>query len=111
MTATTSLTWKDKAVSATQGTQFGAIVCAALDRKILSPCFVGKAIVTSDGYVMCDFIDRNAGYHLGAFVGSYEDLMNSVNGLAAHLKFTNLQKTSLQRVINLWIATDYRQRE
>lgn len=119
---TKKLTWQDKACQATRGTQFGAIIHEALrqadrlkpgaspesesDRS--GPRFIGKAVITSDGFAMCDFVDRNGEHHIGAFVGAWSDVERNMEGLAEHLKLTRKEAESFAKVIQSWIATDYR---
>lgn len=102
------LTWQDKAVAATRGSQFGAIVNRALGKDTPAPCFMGKASVTSDGYVMCSFIDRHETYYSGAFVGAVSDLDRNVEGLTKHLKLNAKDSAEFKAVIKSWIAVDYR---
>jgi hypothetical protein len=104
------LTWKDKAVLATRGSQFGAIINCAFGigaGETTGPRFVGKANVTSDGFVMCDFIDRNGQYRFGAFVGAKSDLDGNVRGLTKHLKLTDKQETEFKAKIASWIGSDW----
>ena len=75
-------TWKDRALAATRGTQLGAIIACSLSLPRSSPMFNGKASITSDGFVMCDFTDTAGVTHMGAFVGAVSDLNRNVEGLA-----------------------------
>ena len=100
--------WKAKALAATNGSRFGAIVAAALDETIPAPCYTSKATVTSDGFVMADFTDKDGNGHMGAFVGSVDDVFANAQGLAKHLKLTTADSRALVDTINGWIATDYR---
>lgn len=104
----TVMDWKARAIAATRGTQFGAIIaCAASVDRDATPRFVGKAIVTSDGFVMCDFVDRNGNCHYGAFVGASTDLTGNVTGLTSHLKLSSDDAAALRDLIRGWIGTDY----
>ena len=105
-----SMSWQDKALAATNGSQFGAILRCALDRNEPDdvPCFNGKASVTSDGFVMCNFIDRDGRCHLGAFVGSATDLHRNVAGLANHLKLNVADHNAMRAAIANWIGRDWR---
>lgn len=119
---TKRLTWREKALLATKGTQFGAIIHEAFrqadllkpgaspesDQDRSGPRFIGKCYITSDGFVMCDFIDRDGRCHLGAFVGTWRDVERNMEGLAEHLKFTRAQAVQFANVVQNWIATDYR---
>ena len=111
MATSKKLTWKDKALLATRGSQFGAIIECALGigaGETTGPRFVGKASVTSDGFIMCDFIDRNGQYRFGAFVGGQSDLDRNTRGLIAHLKLTAPEAVKFEAVIKSWIGKDWR---
>lgn len=116
-----TLTWKEKAVAATRGnnTQFGAILLAALDgdtreamRKRFKlrqhPAFASCACVTSDGFLIASFIDRNGEGHQGAFVGAVRDYVTNVKGLTAHLKLNETEREEFHTLMRGWIGTDYR---
>jgi hypothetical protein len=66
----------------------------ALGRKIEGPSFDGKALVTSDGFVMCNFTDSYGQYHMGAFVGDISDLDRNVAGLSAHVKLNETDRAA-----------------
>ena len=101
--------WKDKALAATRGSQFGAILRCAFDvEREAKPRFCGKATITSDGFVMCDFVDLNGGAHWGAFVGDFTGLDRNVEGLAKHLALNSDDHNALTAAVTNWIATDYR---
>ena len=109
--------WAERALLATSGSRFGAIIHCALRvqsrlpesaEKEPTPRFCGGAIVTSDGFVMCDFIDRGGVGHLGAFVGSFGDFKRNQDGLAIHLRLTPKERFDFFAVLSGWIATDYR---
>lgn len=100
-------TWKQKVLAATRGSQFGAILNCALGEKIEAPCFTSKAVVTSDGYVQANFVDKNGCARHSAFVGSAADLVNNTKGLAGHLKLSAADRAELYAIVRGWIATDY----
>jgi hypothetical protein len=104
------LTWKDKALAATNGSQFGAIIrCAlGLDAGLTTgPRFVGNASVTSDGFVMCNFIDKNGQFRHSAFVGSKDDLTRNFRGLSDHLKLNDKDRAAFRKVLASWISQDW----
>jgi hypothetical protein len=105
------LTWKDKALAATRGSKFGAIIQSAFGigaGLTTGPRFVGKASITSDGFVMCNFIDSNGQFHFGAFVGAFDDLTRNYRGLSDHLKLNERDRASFRKVLNDWIGNDWR---
>lgn len=99
------LTWKDKALAATRGSQFGAIIRCALGRdagQTTGPRFVGKANITSDRFIMCNFIDSNGQFRHGAFVGAFDDLTRNYRGLSDHLKLNDKDRAAFRRVLASW---------
>jgi hypothetical protein len=101
------MNWKEKAIAATRGTQLGAIMACALDQEIPAPHFNGKASVTSDGFLMCNFTRANGEQHMGALVGAYNDLERNAIGLAAHLKLTDGERREFTDALVGWIGVDY----
>jgi hypothetical protein len=111
MTETKTNHWQDRCVAATRGneSQLGAILLAAFGRTPdAPPYFVGKASITSDGFIMCAFTARDGRHHHGAFVGGVDDLERNVRGLAAHLKLSALDRSLLFKALRSWLDTDYR---
>jgi len=101
-------TWKQRALAATRGSQLGAIVACVLGRKIPAPHFIGKASITSDGFVMCDFRSKDGAYRHGAFVCDATDLERNTAGLIAHLELTPEEQKIFLAAMSAWISTDYR---
>ena len=101
------MNWKEKALAATSGSQFGAVLCAATGTEAPPPCFTSKASVTSDGYVMADFTGKDGQHHMGAFVGSATDLVNNTVGLADHLKLSAAERAELFATVRGWIGADH----
>lgn len=107
MTTTTKMRWQDKALAATKGTRFGAILNAAMGKTIDAPRFNGKAAITSDGFVMCSFTSSDGREHYGAFVGAASDLVQNATGLAAHLSLNDAERKELFALVRGWVETDY----
>lgn len=102
-----TINWQDKAMAATRGTQLGAIIACAIGREIEGPRFWGKASITSDGYVMCNFTRADGENHMGAFVGSARDLVSNVRGLADHLSLAGQDRIELFKAVRDWVSLDY----
>lgn len=100
--------WQDRAVDVAQGTHTGAILVCALGRASLGPRFSGKASITSDGFVMCDFVGRDGQFHPGALVGGVSELERNVLRLAEYLSLAEDARQELRRAIQAWIVNDYR---
>lgn len=109
--------WRDKALEATHwnGSKFGAILACAFGRNaeliegkggIGSDCprFEGTASVTSDGYVMCSFVDKHGEGHMGAFVGSRDDVLANVRGLSEHLQLGPRERLEFRCDIGAWLG-------
>lgn len=105
-------TWQYRAVEATGGNQskLGAIVLAILGKFPPSGrnMFGRTCTITSDGYVMADFTDRDGELHLGAFVGDVADLIRNFRGLADHLKLKDAERQEMFAELRKWIAKDWR---
>ena len=103
-------TLTERILAATNGSQLGAILRCAFNKngQLKRMLFVGQASVTSDGFVMCSFIDGRGESHLGAFVGSISDLDENIARLEKHLKLTAGEIEELNAAIAGWIATDWR---
>lgn len=100
---------KTKILAAARGTQTGALIACALgEERDALPRFVSTGIITSDGFLMCNFIDGNGTFRPGAFVGSYADLIGNLDLLATHCALTTPEKLELLAVIKGWISQDYR---
>lgn len=100
--------WRDRALSATRDTHFGAILWACFrmpaDRL---PRFCGLATITFDRFIMCSYADRQDMYHNGAFVGAAADLEMNVIRLAKHLNLTDYEKQEFAEAVRSWVAIDY----
>ena len=101
---------KAKILSATRATRLGAILACAMgdDSYNEEPHFVGKASVTSDGYLMCDAVDDRGDYRHGAFVGALESFDRNLLGLAEHLDLAMSQREELFALGASWIGKDWR---
>lgn len=92
---------------------FAAILDAAfdvpLDLRRTTSTFRGKATVTSDGYVMCDFVRDGGDYHPGAFVCSVGDLMRNARDLDTHIRsYIDTWDGHVTAAIRGWIGRDWR---
>lgn len=110
MTKFTDTRLRGRVLAATARTHFGAILaCAAEEPGESCPRFVGKASVTSDGFVLCDFVDRDGTFHHGAFVGALSDLKKNACGLVDHLGLDAKEGLELGAVLDGWVGQDFRQ--
>jgi hypothetical protein len=97
---------QDKILATTAGTKLGAILRCAMGRNEMTmfPRFVGKASVTSDGFVLCDFIDGSFQDHHGAFVGSKVEVLNNGRNLSLHMKLSPAEQIELLNLIDAWMG-------
>lgn len=101
--------WKIRVLNGTHGTQSGAILRYILGHSNDEcPRFAGKASVTSDGFVMCDFVDRDGNGHMGAFVGDVGGLTRMHSNVVKHFKLTAPQAVELGDAIDGWVGQDWR---
>jgi hypothetical protein len=93
----------ERLVRIARGTKTGAIVAAVhgLDRTIW-PRFEGVASTTSDGYVLCDFVDADGVGHYSAFVGERSEVIEQVKALARHAKLTPAERAGLELRVENW---------
>ena len=99
----------DKLYHGSGATQTHAIIACALGRDPMTTAkFVGKAIVTSDGFIQCDFIDHDGQGRRGAFVGSWGELEINLAGLIQHLGLGPAELQQLTKLVESWVGTDYR---
>ena len=98
--------WRARALAATQGSRFGAILRCALNvERDAIPRFEGAPSLTSDGFLLCNFVDRNGNLHWGAFVGSADDVARNLEGLCAHLRMTRADARELADALRQWVNT------
>lgn len=103
--------WQARAIEATRGNQsrLGAIVMAVLGQTPKEPPAFGLgAVITSDGYIMCDFLTRDGELHTAAFVGAVADLVDNCRGLADHLKLADDERLAFFQSVRAWVKRDYR---
>jgi hypothetical protein len=109
MNETEQVTWQDRLLAATKGTQTGAIAKCVLGRNVDGGRrqYMGQALITSDGFVLCSFVDSEGQEHMGAFVGSVEDVRSNLVGVARHLKLTDEEREAWYQACRAWIASDH----
>lgn len=106
--------WHVLALGATKGTRFGAIIRCALhgaglaDEGNALQKFIGKAVITSDGYVQCNLISADGAMRHSAFVGDASDLERNTADLIQHIELTPEDTQAFLAAMAAWIATDYR---
>lgn len=101
-------TW-DRVHAVTQGTKFGAILASMFDKgRDATPRFLRPGTITSDGYLLCDFVTQHGEHKMGAFVGSASDLDRNIEGVIAHLNLTQPYAGILRAKAKAWIGRDWR---
>jgi hypothetical protein len=77
------------ALDATKNTRLGAMLACAFMGKDQPtagrPYFSGHASVTSDGFIMWNFVTKTREFHYGALAGDWQSLMDNLRGLVVHL--------------------------
>jgi hypothetical protein len=85
-----------------------AIIACMLGREANTPQkFVGRAIITSDGFCQCNFVDGAGTEHHQAFVGSWDEIEENVQLVAEDLSIPEEQTAAL---LKDWIGIDYQSR-
>lgn len=103
--------WQYRAIEATQGprSMLGAILLAVLGKQRRTvPQFRGQATITSNGFVLCDYLDKSGQIRFGAFLCDVADLTRNFRGLADHLRLTDAERVEMFDALRNWIAKDYR---
>jgi len=98
---------QSKLLAVTRGSKLGAIIRCALNIPFgidnpMTPRFHGKAIMTSDDFIMCDFVDRDGEPHFGAFVGSRQDFNRNIAALAVHCDLAASDRAVFFEIMNDW---------
>jgi hypothetical protein len=99
----------EKIIAVAKGTKTGAIVACAFDKNEPNECprFEGTASLTSDGFLMCDFVDSDGECHMGAFVGDVSSYRNNIQKLADHCGLAGRERAEFMGVMNGWVANKW----
>lgn len=103
--------WRLRLIEATQGNRsiLGCVVIAAIGHRSENPPYlVGKATVTNDGQVLCDFVERGGTYYFNARIGDDEDFARNIAGLAVAAGLDDLERIEFLARVNNWIGRDER---
>lgn len=103
--------WQYRAIEATRGntTRAGAILLAALGKNAKHPPGFGPScVITPDGVVLSNFVDRHGVMHVGLAVCDVEDLISNFRRLAEHCKFNDEEHEALFSTLRKWVIIDYR---
>jgi hypothetical protein len=104
-------TWEDRAIAATRGnqTRFGCMLLAALGRvPDKPPQFTGSPTTTSDGFMMCNFVNMQGEHHPGALAGEVADLERNIVGFPKHIRMTPDERKEFYAMWHRWMGPDYR---
>ena len=87
----------------THGTKTGTILrCIFRHENVGTPRFEGRASVTSDGFVMANFIDSDGRGHWGAFVGGLAEVTTNVMQAGRQFKLTPPEQAHLASELRAW---------
>lgn len=85
-----------------------AIIACMLGREArTAQKFVGRAIITSDGFCQCNFVDGAGTEHHQAFVGSWDEVEENIQLVAEDLSIPEEQTAA---ALKGWIGIDYQSR-
>jgi len=85
------------------GSKVHAMVAAALQVEIDAPRFHGRATLTSDGHIMCNFEGRDGEFHMGAHAGHIETLRDFIEHGLEHGKLTATQYARIRNALCAWL--------
>jgi hypothetical protein len=96
--------------------QGGALIIAALRNASIRiprahaglPRFNGRAIVTSDGFLICFFVGKDRQGHAGAFAGAANSFEKSCNAIAANARLDAEERRAFFDAIKSFVEIDYR---
>lgn len=98
-----------KVLAATAGTRFGAMIrCAYGVERDAQPRFIGRASITSDGFLMWSFVTASGEHKSGAFAGDAESYFANVVGLIRHLNLTADDRAEFSCKMQEAIGADWR---
>jgi hypothetical protein len=103
--------WQGKAILATHGNRgmTGTVLLACLGQTPPHPPALGLgAVITSDGFVMCDFVGKDGVMHTGAFLDHIDLVIKAFRLLADHLKLGDEDREKMFLYLRGWIKKDWR---
>lgn len=104
--------WRLKLIEATRGNQslMGCLVLAAIGKEPSNPPFFrGKARITNQNEVLCDFVGKDRIYHSMARISDDEDLVQNLVRLTVHCDLTDDERVEFLARVNAWIEHDDRE--
>jgi hypothetical protein len=84
------------------------MLMSALGLEPERPPSCGRPSITSDGFMIGSYVSESGDCHMGAFLGSVEDLERNIIGFPRHIGMTPAERTEFYALWRKWIATDYR---
>lgn len=69
--------------------------------------FMGKATVTSDGHLLCDYLTADGEPHAKAHAGTIQQLANYADYLTRELQLTDAMDLTLRQALDASIGTSY----
>lgn len=86
-----------------------ALVLAALGLPPRLPpmAFTSRALITSDGHIMCDFTDREGENHGATYAGHIDQLKAYLDYLTTELQLTDHMDLTLRQSMDAFVQTSY----
>jgi hypothetical protein len=100
--------WRAKAMRATEGTRFGIMLLSALGLEPEHPPSCGRPCVTSDGFLIGNYVSEDGESHMGALLGAVADLETNIVAFPRAVGMTLADRKEFYATWRKWIATDYR---
>lgn len=103
--------WRFRAIETTRGnsTTIGTLLLAVIGRHSRRPPWFGPTcVITPDGYVLSNFVDRYGTMHPAALVCGIEDMIDGFRRLADRLKLNDKDREELFDQLKKWVSVDHR---
>lgn len=103
--------WVYRAIEATRGnqTQLGCILLSVIGKPCKSPPWFGPTcVITEDGIVIANFVDRHNTMHEARMVCDVADLVMNFRGLMEHIHASDAEIKDCFDQVRKWVAKDYR---
>ena len=102
--------WRFKMVKATRGsqTQLGTLLLAIINKSRPKPSYGDQGYITSDGYLLADFVDKRGEYHPAAFIAPIKTVVDAFRAAADEAKLDGDEVIALFTEFRRWIGSDDR---
>lgn len=103
--------WQYRAIEATKGnqTKLGCILLSVIGKPCKSPPWFGPTcVVTEEGLVIANYVDRLNTMHEARIVCELAELVSNFRGLAEHINASDTDIVEMFDLLRKWVAKDFR---